>query len=311
MKKFTHLASGLVAVALVGLTAASSVYAQLPAHLRDYQLAARKSSGDVVGPMFNGWIKNKDGSVTMIFGFVNRNREEIVDIPLGPNNRLAPAQVDGVQPTHFPVYSRGGFVGLQERGVFAVTVPAEMADTEVVWTLNHAGHSYSVPGRATSAAYEMGRDPAAMGSLMPAIRFDKNSNVESTDREGIYAPPVNAKVGTPVTLTAYAQDRGERRGYDVETQFFPVGTEWVLHQGPVGATPEFENPKVTGRDRGEASQQSMSGSGDWTETSTKVTFSEPGDYVIRLRVDNFSAPDSQFDNQCCWSNAYVPVKVSN
>jgi len=26
-------------------------------------------------------------------------------------------------------------------------------------------------------------------------------------------------------------------------------------------------------------------------------------------VDNFSAPDSQFDNQCCWSNAYVPVTV--
>ncbi|MEZ5527064.1 MAG: hypothetical protein R3F26_05965 [Gammaproteobacteria bacterium] len=93
--------------------------------------------------MFNGWIKNDDGSVTMIFGFVNRNREEIVDIPLGANNHIEPAQFDGVQPTHFPVYSRGGFVGLQERGVFAVTVPADMAGTEVVWTLNHAGYSYS------------------------------------------------------------------------------------------------------------------------------------------------------------------------
>lgn len=309
MSNFKHLKSGMIAAALVGLTVASPLQAQLPEHLRAYQLAAPRASGDVVGPMFNGWVKNKDGSVTMIFGFANRNQEEIVDIPLGPDNHIEPAQFDGVQPTHFPVYSRGGFVGLQERGVFAVTVPADMAETEVVWTLNHAGHSYSVPGRAVSPAYEMSNDPAAMGSLNPAIRFDQNGP-EATDRVGIYAPVVNAKVGTPVTLTAYAQDRGDRRGFDVETPFFPVGTEWIMHQGPVGANPVFDNPKVTGEDRGEANNQG-SGNGDWTETSTNVTFSEPGDYVIRLRVDNFMAPDSQFDNQCCWSNAYVPVKVSN
>lgn len=310
MSNFQRLTSGMFAAALVGLTVTSPLHAQLPDHLRAYQLSAPRASGDVVGPMFNGWIKNKDGSVTMIFGFVNRNQEEIVDVPLGQNNKIEPAQFDGVQPTHFPVYSRGGFVGLQERGVFAVTVPADMAETEVVWTLNHAGHSYSVPGRAVSPAYEMSSDPAAMGSLNPAIRFDRNG-AESTDRVGIYAPLVNAKAGTPVTLTAYAQDRGDRRGYDVETPFFPLGTEWIMHQGPVGATPVFDNPKVTGQDRGEADKQGMSGSGDWTETMTNVTFSEPGDYVIRLRVDNFTAPDSQFDNQCCWSNAYVPVKVSN
>jgi hypothetical protein len=309
MSNFKHLKSGMIAAALAGLGLASPLHAQLPDHLRAYQLSAPRASGDVVGPMFNGWIKNKDGSVTMVFGFANKNQEEIVDIPLGENNKIEPAQFDGVQPTHFPVYSRGGFVGIQERGTFAVTVPAEMAGTEVVWTLSHAGHSYSVPGRA-SKAYEMSNEGAAMGSLNPAIRFDANGE-ESTDRVGIYAPLVNAKVGTPVTLSASAQDRGDRRGYDVETPFFPVGTEWILHQGPVGATVAFDNPKVTGEDRGESDQQSASGSGDWTETTTNVTFSEPGDYVIRLRVDNFTAPDSQFDNQCCWSNAYVPVKVSN
>ncbi|MDP2140611.1 MAG: hypothetical protein Q8L20_07345 [Gammaproteobacteria bacterium] len=310
MSNFKRLAGGVFAAALAGLTVTTPLHAQLPEHLRAYQLSAPRASGDVVGPMFNGWIKNEDGSVTMIFGFVNRNHKEIVDIPLGPNNYIEPAQFNGVQPTHFPVYNRGGFVGRQERGTFAVTVPAEMAGTEVVWTLNHAGHSYSVPGRAVSPAYEMSRDPAAMGSLNPAIRFDKNG-AESTDREGIYAPLVNAKVGTPVALTAYVQDRGDRRGFDVDTPFFPVGTEWVMHQGPVGATPVFDNPKVDGRQRGETDKQSMSSSGDWSETTTRVTFSEPGDYVIRLRVDNFLAPDSQFDNQCCWSNAYVPVKVSN
>ena len=47
----------------------------------------------------------------------------------------------------------------------------------------------------------------------------------------------------------------------------------------------------------------------WTLVQTQATFWEPGEYVVRLRVDNFAAPDSRFDYQCCWSNAYVSVTV--
>lgn len=304
MNKIKRFTTAALAVVLVGLTAAP-LYAQLPSHLRDYPLAARKASGDLVGPMFNGWIGNEDGSVTMLFGFVNRNREEIVDIPLGPNNRIEPAQFDGAQPTHFPVYQRRGFVGLQERGAFAVTLPADMAGTEVVWTLTHAGHSYSIPGRATSTAYEMSRGERALGSLSPAIRFDMDGP-ETTDREGIYAAKITASVGNPVTLTAYAQDRGNRADYEVESLTFPLGTEWIMHQGP--SRPDFESEKITGRERGEDGEGSMSDG--WTVVNTQATFWEPGDYIVRLRVDNFSAPDSKFDNVCCWSNAYIPVTVT-
>jgi hypothetical protein len=305
MSKLKSLAVRACAVALMGFITAP-LYAQLPAHLRDYPLTTRKAKGDLVGPMFNGWIKNEDDSVTMIFGFVNRNREEVVDIPLGPNNRIEPAQFDGAQPTHFPVYQRPGFIGIQERGVFAVTVPREMAKTEVVWTLNHAGHSYSVPGRATSAAYEMGLGEAALGSLNPAIRFVKNGK-ESTDREGIYGAKVNATVGKPITLSALVQDRGNRANYEeMKTLEFPLGTEWIMHQGP--AVPDFSSAKITGKERGSDSE--IVTDGGWTVVQSQATFWEPGDYVIRLRVDNFEAPDSKFDNQCCWSNAYVPVTVT-
>lgn len=307
MNTYKRLAAGTLTAVLMGLIAAP-LYAQLPTHLRDYPLAQRKASGDLVAPMFNGWIANADGSTTMIFGFVNRNREEIIDIPLGPNNFIEPAQFDGVQPTHFPTYSRGGFVGIQERGVFAVTIPKEMAGTEVVWTLSHAGHSYSIPGRATSPAYEMSRAEAAFGSLSPAIRFSMDG-AESTDREGIYAPKLSASVGKPVSLSAFVQDRGNRAEYEVERLLFPVGTEWILHQGP--AKVDFVPEKITGRERdregGEGNANSNNG---WTVAQTQATFWEPGEYVVRLRVDNFMAPDSQFDNQCCWSNAYVPVTVS-
>lgn len=283
-------------------------FAQLPAHLRDYPLGEQKASGDVIAPIFNGWIENDDGSVRLIFGFANRNKEEIVDLPIGPNNYIEPAEFNGVQPTHFPIYNRGGFIGINERGAFAVTVPAEMAGTEVLWTLKHAGHEYTIPGRATSTTYEMSADGAAFGSLLPAIRFEMDG-AESTNHEGIMAAKITTSVGTPITLTAYVQDRSNREAYPDNNEFlyYQVGTEWVFHQGP--AAPDFSNALVTGQDRIEEYGSEV-GADDWTQVQTEATFWEAGDYLIRLRADNFLAPDSRFDYMCCWSNAFVPVTVT-
>lgn len=298
--------SKLLLPILMGLLAAP-LHAQLPQPLRDYPLATRGMTGEEVAPMFNGWILNEDRSVTMIFGFGNLNRTADLDVPLGPNNKLEPAQFQGTQPTHFPVYSRRGFVGIQERGAFAVNVPADMADTEVVWTLTSNGKTWSVPGRATSAAYEMSAAEMASGSLKPAIRFSMDG-AESVDPVGIHAEPQVVTVGQPVTLSALMQDRGVRDLYaGNDSLYVPLGTFWVMHQGP--AKPEIDTAEITGRERA-AEYAGDLNKNDWTEVSTQVTFSEPGEYVMRLRVDNFAAPDSQFDNVCCWSNAYFPVSVN-
>lgn len=296
----------LLLTLLTGLLLAAPLYAQLPERLRDYPLATRGATGEAVAPMFNGWMKHEDGSVTMIFGFANQNREAIIDVPLGPNNKLEPAQFQGAQPTHFPVYNRGGFVGIQERGAFGVTVPADMADTEVIWTLSSGGKTYSIPGRATSPAYELSAGEAAAGSLRPAIRFTEDGE-ESTDSVGIYAEPQAVSVGQPITLSALIQDRGNRDGYEGVEPYYAPGNAWVLHQGP--AIPDIETPEISGRKRAQENPDSHENN-DWHEVSTQVTFPEPGDYVIRLRADNFLATDSKFDNVCCWSNAYFPVTVN-
>jgi len=307
MRTCSKLVTGAFAGLLMG-TIAAPLQAQLPEHLRDYPLAVRSARGEAVAPMFNGWVRNEDGSITMIFGFANQNREQLVDVPLGANNFIEPAEYDGMQPTHFPVYSRGGFVGIQERGAFAVRVPADKADTEVVWTLTSGGKTYSAPGRATSTSYEMSEGERALGSLKPAIRFSPNGP-EANTVVGITAPRKTVKVGEPLTLTAYVQDRGNRADYDVEQLAFPLGTEWILHQGP--AVPEFDRARISGRERAaEGGESGATGSNGWEEVTTQATFPEPGDYVVRLRVDNFEAPDSQFDNVCCWSNGYVPVTVT-
>ncbi|NNK92858.1 MAG: hypothetical protein HKP41_00760 [Desulfobacterales bacterium] len=291
---------------LMGLLAAP-LHAQLPERFQNYPLATPGETGEFVAPMFNGWIRNEDRSITMIFGFANRNRTAVIDVPLGPNNKIEPAQFQGAQPTHFPVYKRRGFVGIQERGAFAVTVPPDMADIDVVWTLTSGGNTWSIPGNAGSAAYEMSAAEMASGSLKPAIRFDMDGP-ESVDPVGIYAERKFVSVGEPLTLSAHIQDRGVRDQYSGNDRlYYPLGTYWVMHQGP--AAPEIEIGEMRGRDRADEYTGDPN-SNEWTEVSNQLTFPEPGEYIIRLRVDNFEAPDSQFDNVCCWSNAYFPVTVN-
>jgi hypothetical protein len=285
---------GIAVAALVALPS-PRLEAQLPENLRDYPLATLHKSGDLVAPFFDGWFDNGDGTVTYAFGFLNRNTEEVVDVPLGENNHIEPAQYDGVQPTHFPVYNRRGLTGKRERQAFGITVPR---GTEVVWTLTHAGRTYSIPGRATSTAYDMGTFDmrAAFGSLHPQVRFTPEGAV-AEGPEGQRAAPVSARVGAPVTLSALVKDNGERYGL-AEKEVYPVHATWILHQGPAGARVQFSQETSTVDSEG------------WGQATTQATFTVPGEYVIRLRVDNFGAPDSRFDNQCCWTNAFVPVTVA-
>src|SRR5436309_15955537 len=55
--------------------------------------------GQNVAPAFEGWEQNPDGSYNFVFGYLNRNYEEEVDIPIGPNNSIEPSGDRG-KPTH-------------------------------------------------------------------------------------------------------------------------------------------------------------------------------------------------------------------
>ena len=42
-----------------------------------------------------------------------------------------------------------------------------------------------------------------------------------------------------------------------------------------------------------------------------ATFEQPGEYLIRVRADNFGRVDSSDGNQCCWTNGYVKITVTS
>jgi hypothetical protein len=93
----------------------------------------------------------------------------------------------------------------------------------------------------------------------------------------------------------------------------PVRVVWSKYQGPAG--------ELTYGRPGSPSQETTTGdSGPGAEVISLpdargtarvlATFHAPGEYVMRAQADNWTGPDSTSGDQCCWSNAYVRVRVS-
>src|SRR5947208_2294199 len=78
-----------------------------------------RERGSSVTGAFEGWYYNKDGSVSLLVGYFNRNTKQELDIPVGPNNRVDPGGPDQGQPTHF--------LAGRQYGVFSINVPKDFA----------------------------------------------------------------------------------------------------------------------------------------------------------------------------------------
>src|SRR5437762_1367277 len=95
--------------------------------------------GQDVSPTFDGWQTNPDGTISMWFGYYNRNTEEEIDLPVGPNNTLDLGNGDQGQPTHFYPGRRWW--------VFKVTVPKDWPlDKRLSWTLINKGRANVAKG---------------------------------------------------------------------------------------------------------------------------------------------------------------------
>jgi len=94
-----------------------------------------------------------------------------------------------------------------------------------------------------------------------------------------------------LSLSVSVEDQIAMELRDVVT----LGVTWFTHQGPTAASFEPETSRVAG---------------EGGEAGTSVNFSEPGEYLLRVRVDNWSAADSSSGNQCCWTNGYFAVTVA-
>ena len=248
-----------------------------------------RETGQSVTPAYEGWYPNPDGTFSLSFGYFNRNTAEVIDIPVGRDNVIQLGDTKSGQPTHF-------LTG-RHWGVFTLTVPADFGDQRVVWTLTSNGETFAIPGHLQNDwLIDALHDPAS-GNRPPTIRFGPDGP-EGQGPAGVMVGPRAVPVDAPLRLTVWGRDDLIRRPTDI-----PYGPPdrpamtltWVKHQGP--GEVRFSEPLVE--------IDTASGEG-----ATTATFDEPGDYVLRVVVNDYSGVEHAGHAQCCWTNGFVLVHVT-
>jgi len=229
------------------------------------------ATGQNVAPVFEGWEQNADGTYSMVFGYLNRNYEEEVDLPVGPGNTITmggESYGDRGQPTHF--YPR------RQRFLFRVVVPKDWDKKQkVVWTLTSHG-----------------RTDQAKGWLQPEWELSEGVIIENmgggvpdAENQPPQIAPIPAQtVALPNALTvrATATDDGLPKPYRRapsnpdrnETPRRPRGVQikWTLYRGPGKVTFTPDASQIV--------------HGEPVALQSKMSFSAPGEYVLRVTAND-------------------------
>jgi len=272
----------LALLALTGMQQAAAQ--QIDINNQIWSASVIRESGQAVIPLFDGWYPNEDGTKTICYGYFNMNTEQSLDIPHGEDNFLE-TDYPGLDlsrvmlPSHFdPLPPRYRHVFC----AFTITVPGDFSiNNRITWYLNSNRFELSVPGKVIPP-YVMDEPRSdGRGDLAPLVRLSENGPAVR-GRTGIHsATAVNTSAGQPVTLQAWLDHP------DAE-----VWVGWSHHSGPGKVT--FDQKEY------------MTRSGELTQV--QASFSEPGQYVVRMQtIDSIAA----FEFYCCHSNAYYHINVSN
>jgi hypothetical protein len=270
------------------------------------------SSGQNVSPAYEGWEQNEDGSFTFLFGYMNRNWQEEIDVPVGPDNTIEPGGPDQGQPTHL--------LPRRNRFVFRVHAPKDFGQKEMIWTLTTHGK--------TEKAYATLRTDYRLENIDLMSETGALGAGTSSPEVRANQPPVvkiegektrSAKVGQPLTLVAFVTDDGipkprglggraasatqaQNRGANPNPAFNPpsrstvgkaVGlhASWFVYRGAGNVTFSPDQIAVWEDTRTGANSPwapvwtapPLPADGKWV---AQATFSEPGTYVIRCLADD-------------------------
>lgn len=239
-----------------------------------------RTGGQNIQPFYEGWQRMPDGHIVMWFGYLNRNFDEQVDVPVGPANQFD-LRADMGQPSHF--YIR------RHLFVFKVDVPDKWpADRKLIWSVTAHGRTSSASGwlqpewEVDEGVMQMNIGPGGAppdppnhapavtvkGDTTIAVRRELKLTASATD-DGIpkarkRAPsPVSAVAQTPLPMpTAAAPPPRAQIGLRVN---------WILYRAPeTGGTVTFDH---------EGPRPSVGATA--AELTTNASFSAPGLYWLR------------------------------
>jgi len=263
-----------------------------------------RERGSSVTGAFEGWYYNKDGGVSLLVGYFNRNTKQELDIPVGPNNRIEMPAVRGTvdwgQPTHFQTG--------RQFGVFSIRVPKDFGgnggDKELTWTLIVNEQTNVITMHTKNDWIVSPFEDPANKNTPPSIRFQPGGPAFQGPPIAI-AASLDAVVGEGLPLTVYATDEGPKVNVEPPAPSSrargrgafgppPLAVSWSLMRGPAAVKFENAKPAIDKENGGKA--------------TTTAYFGAPGEYVLRIQ-GNDATGDGGGGFQCCWTNAHVRVSV--
>lgn len=264
----------------------------------------KKAFGASISPAYDGWYDNADGTHTFLIGYYNRNWTAEVDVPIGPENHFEPGNPDRGQPTHFR--PNRGF------GVFTITVPKETPATEKLWwvlTVNgvtqrvpfHRSPDYNITPQQASE-----ESPGGQYNTPPVLRFSENGPaIQNPVASLSNAIERVATVGVPMRVDFFVEDDAlYASGSNAPLSEAPRIVEIVVakYRGPGVVTVAKDHETMTTVKGGKPAEPYAG------RTSTTVSFSQPGDYLMHVTVNDLSGPGGGATG-CCWTTSLIKVAV--
>jgi hypothetical protein len=258
----------------------------------------RRATGDSVTGAYEGWFAGPDGNRSFLVGYYNRNSQQELDIPIGPNNRVEPGGPDMGQPTHF--------LAGRQWGMFVVAVPRAFKPTDsYVWTIVANGQTTAIPLRLHPDYLMSPFAEIAVGNTPPSITFEPDGRTYQGPVAMLAAAPTRTvSMSEPLTLSLRATDDMKyTSGTNAPMSAVrpPVTVRWSKYRGSGTVTFEKARPTV---EKDSANEGAFSG-----RAVTTAKFSEPGDYVLHLTANDYSG-DGGGGFGCCWTTGALRVSVA-
>src|SRR5436190_8302739 len=263
----------------------------------------RKQFGASVTGAFEGWFYNEDGSRSFLVGYLNRNTAQELDVPVGPSNRIEPGGPDMAQPTHF--------LPGRNYGMFVVPVPRDFTPQDkFIWTIVANGQSTSIPLRLNNDYVIDPFKEIAVNNTPPVVRFDDHGPGVQGPQAAIGKAPVRtAAASAPLAVTLWVSDDMKYTSgtsAPLTTARPPVTLTWSKYRGPGTVSFDKARPavdKMSGSAAAGESEASFNG-----KATTRVTFSQPGDYILHVTANDYSGVGGG-GFVCCWTTALMKVTV--
>jgi len=216
----------------------------------------RFANGMSVVPYLEGWIRNPDGSFDFVFGYFNRNTEEELVIPPGPENLVMPGGPDRGQPTYFQPR--------RQPRIFRARVPKDWGDKTLTWSITANGRTEKVVSKLLPAE-EINEHMMIAGGTNTMQFGEEDLNQPPTIA---IAPIAASAAGSPVPLVANVTDDGlprprppaaprpaapsttdsrfqSQRNTSAPRATLGLRVTWIEYRGPAKATFDMNPVPVT------------------------------------------------------------------